>query len=233
MYCSKILPDSPPAPQESTFPPLLPTCIHGFEIFKNCFKNVDFLSFFNIELNFHFYSLKLFSSKNIYSEQLSSALSKVILSPKLVEIRSFNVMFRNAGRVQILGTILMVDIFTYMYPNLSRNVAIDRWPWSVQTYFWHHIHVLLKNSHKHEFLIVPPQLLAFLCFKICSVLSVWYYHNDLRHTRFSKFRFLAVGKLRKGIQSGKFPRQPVYSQISAQSHLDTVLSLWKCRRMFW
>ena len=54
--------------------------------------------------NFHFYVLKLFSSKSVGSE-LSNALSIVILSGKLMEIRSFKVMFRNAGRVLILTTL--------------------------------------------------------------------------------------------------------------------------------
>ena len=65
-------------PLESTFPPLLPTCILGFEHF----------------LNFHFYFLKSFSSKSMYSE-LFKALSNIILSLKLTEIRSIKVVFRD------------------------------------------------------------------------------------------------------------------------------------------
>ena len=79
LFCSKILPDSPHPHLESTFPPLLPTCILGVDIFKNRSKNFNFWSFFNIKVNFHFYFLKLFSSKSMYSE-LSNALSNVILS---------------------------------------------------------------------------------------------------------------------------------------------------------
>ena len=97
LFCSKILPYGPP-PLESTFPPLLPTCMPCFEIFEKFFKNVNFWSFFDIKLNFHFYFLKLFSSKSMYSE-LSNALSNVLLSQKLTEIRAFKVMFRNVGGV--------------------------------------------------------------------------------------------------------------------------------------
>jgi len=85
---------SPQTPLESTFPPLLPTCMPCFKIFEKFFENVNFLSFFGIKLNFHFYFPKLFTSKSIYSE-LSNALSNVLLSQKLTEIRAFKVMFRN------------------------------------------------------------------------------------------------------------------------------------------
>ena len=94
LFCSKILPYGPPNPLGKYISSLLPTCMPCFEIFEKFFKNVNFWSFFDIKLNFHFYFLKLFSSKSMYSE-LSNALSNVLLSQKLTEIRTFKVMFWN------------------------------------------------------------------------------------------------------------------------------------------
>ena len=74
--------------------------------FENRSKTFNFLTFLDMKSNFHFYFLKVFSSKSMDFE-LSKALSNVISSLKPIEIRSFKVMFRNAGRVFWLQCVLL------------------------------------------------------------------------------------------------------------------------------
>ena len=76
LFCSKILPYSPPWKVHShLYFPHICLALNFLKILQKRY----FLSFFNIKLNFHFYFLKLFSIKSMYCG-LSNAFSNVFLS---------------------------------------------------------------------------------------------------------------------------------------------------------
>ena len=79
--------------------------------FYKLLQNVNFLSSFDVQLNFHFYLLKSFSLTSLYSE-LPNACSKVILfSETHWDTLNFEVIFRDVPPVYFLITMHVFELF--------------------------------------------------------------------------------------------------------------------------